>query len=307
MVLAANPAVWQEAMTSPLAVRDRHARRHEMPGDLQLSKVLECPVCGTALRFDRSGLRNCCDRPRGSAMDGLLLQYEPTVVESPTAEARARDRQARGYLSHGKFPTQLYRMRQFIHSLPAPSELPVLDLGCGPGPTTALLLQAGHSVVAVDFSAESLRANASHCGPVMDRALFVHADLRTLRFISKRASGLMMSDFLAQLGDQSIQRDFLARAFEALVPGGWFFLSVVNTNLKNLIRRDLVGSFSDGAIVYHRLTARKVVNMIPEDIVVESITPMNIFHGVALDRLAANLPFAKLFARWILVCGRKRQ
>ena len=48
---------------------------------------------------------------------------------------------------------------------------------------------------------------------------------------------------------------FLRKAFEALVPGGWFFLSVVNANIKNMIKRDLKGSFGNGAIHYYRLTA----------------------------------------------------
>ena len=115
----------------------------------------------------------------------------------------------------------------------------------------------------------------------------------------------MMADFIQHLGGLDVQRLFLEKAFGALIPGGWFFLSFFNANLKNRMVNDIRGSFSDGAISYRRLRFSEAQEMLPKNVVVDKILPMNVFHGVAFDRLAARLPFARHFARMMLVYGRK--
>ena len=89
-------------------------------------------------------------------------------------------------MAHSKFPIQVYRIERFIAEVAQQgTSLPVLDFGCGPGPTTKLLTAAGFRTVAVDFSAASLAIiNRELCAGKANAPLLVQADLNRLRFAS---------------------------------------------------------------------------------------------------------------------------
>jgi SAM-dependent methyltransferase len=287
----------QDASLSPSA--------RQIPPGTTLSEMLLCPACGNRLQFDASGIRSCCDLSGGSTLDKSIIRYEPTF-DLAKSEVKARDNQASGYLRHGKFPTQISRIQAFVDRLSTRSDpAPVLDLGCGPGPTTKILVAAGYKVLGVDFSMRSLVLNAESVVP-NSKVLFAHGDLTRMKFAQSCAGGLMMADFLQHLGNAGTQRSFLARAFAVLRPGGWFFLSFFNINVKHWLRGDIEGSYSDGAIPYRRLSVREVLEMFPRGVAVADVLPMNIFHSIALDRAVARLPFARLLARMIVITGWKR-
>ena len=102
-----------------------------------------------------------------------------------------------------------------------------------------------------------------------------------------------------------MQGTFLSKAFEWLAPGGFFYLTFFNFNIKNYLKGDAHGSFARGAIRYERLLHKEVLKALPRNIAVDSVIPLNIFHSVILDRLASGLPGARYLARMIAICGRK--
>jgi SAM-dependent methyltransferase len=269
----------------------------------ELSHVLLCPTCQTPLRFDSNNFRACCVGAGPSRfLDGIVC-YQP--ISDTKSEMAIRDQQAPEYLRHSKFPTQIARINRFVGRLRSRSrDLPILDLGCGPGPTTSILLTARFSVVAIDLSLASLKINYQRCfglGPV----LYVHADLTNLRFAKNSVSGLMMSDFLQHLETHDVRRQLLHEAFAALSPGGWFFLSFLNVNLKNRLKSDIEGSFDNDGIHYRRLTAEEVMRMLPNNVRINDVVPMNVFDRALPDRLVTRVPFARHFARWMLLSGFK--
>ena len=89
----------------------------------------------------------------------------------------------------------------------------------------------------------------------------------------------MMVDFLQHLGDAATQKDFLHKAFSALKPGGWFYLTFFNTNIVNRLKGDIEGTFADGQIPYRRLSAKEVRAMLPRDVNVDTVDWSNIFHA----------------------------
>lgn len=238
---------------------------------------------------------------------GRLVDYTPPQVLGAIAEAGARDRQARGYLQHSKFPIQIFRVQQFLDRVPASAKArPALDLGCGPGPYTLSLLEKGYRVVAVDFSRESLRVNLGACGLHVHSVAHVVADLTRVQFAPDSTDLLLMCDFLQHLGGREARADFLRKSFSWLAPGGHFYLSCFNLNLVNRMKGDRRGAFAAGAIPYERIVLSELLAALPEGILVDSIVPMNVFHGVRADRIAAYLPFARHLARMHAVSGRKR-
>lgn len=270
-----------------------------------LPALVRCKACGKPLSFSDEGARLCCNLANGSSFRSGFLIHDPLTDKPVPPEMLVRDQDAFNYISHPKFPTQLARLKRFIQSKAASEQGgKVLDLGCGPGPTTKLLLEAGYDVVAVDFSIQSLALNAQHCGEKHGHALFVQGDLNAIEFTDGAADGLMMADFLQHLGDKQTQRAFLQKIFRALKPGGWFYLSFFNTNLLNRIQRDLEGARKN--IPFRRLTLGEVRGMLPAGLEIECQSVMNIFNAAGLDRIATRLPFAPLFAHMAVIEGRRR-
>jgi 2-polyprenyl-3-methyl-5-hydroxy-6-metoxy-1,4-benzoquinol methylase len=236
--------------------------------------------------------------------DGIVEYSNPQKL-CGLAEIGARDRQASGYLAHAKFPTQLSRMNAFLSGLPPRiRDRPAIDLGCGPGPYTGLLLRAGFDTMAVDFSRRSLRLNRAGIAENASQACFVEADLNDLNMARGFASVLLMCDFLQHLDGHRVREAFVKKAFSWLAPGGYFFMSFFNLNLVNYFKSDLRGSFSNGEIPYERLICDDVIAMLPSNAVVEDVIPLNIFHAAGLDRVAARLPGARYLARMTAVLGR---
>src|SRR5690348_10484684 len=137
------------------------------------SNVL-CPNCGAVIDTNRCHELVVCSCGAQFPLErNLLFLSAPETLEQ-IPEAATRDREASQYLKLPKFPTQLDSVVRFIDTLPPELKaFAALDLGCGPGPTTALLLQRGYRVVGVDFSAASLRLNASLNAEHGSRVMFV--------------------------------------------------------------------------------------------------------------------------------------
>lgn len=271
-----------------------------------LTATLRCE-CGSRLASRDGNELVCTACARRYPLSQAILHYLGADGLSVTTEVATRDRQAAGYLQHVKLPVQISNLERFMRGLPSGgTNRTVLDLGCGPGPSTGLLLQHGWSPVSIDFSLESLRINVARNSDAADRCAFVKADLRQLSFVENSVAVLVMPDFLQHLGDVECRRRFLARAFAALVPGGRFYLSFMNYNVVNRLKNDRTGTFAGGTIPYERQTWRQVMRILPSDVVVTGRWGMNTSHDVALDRMLARLPFVTHFARMILFTGHKR-
>lgn len=98
----------------------------------------------------------------------------------------------------------------------------VVDLGCGPGDRTAILLACWPTarVIGVDSSPEMVQAAAAHAVP--GRLSFVHADLREWR--SEQPVDVLVSNATLQWVPGHLE--LLPRLVAALAPGGWLAFQV---------------------------------------------------------------------------------
>jgi len=193
--------------------------------------------------------------------------------------------------------------------LPAPQNGEIaLDLGCGPGPYTALLFDKGYSVIAIDFSLESLLINRESClGNNKNQAVFIEEDLNKLTLQKQSCSVAVMADFLQHLGSRENRQRLLHEVFSALNYNGKFYLSIFNINIKNYLKGDFHGGFAGGKIKYERLSPTNLVRFFPENIKVERIFPMNIVHGARLDNILSKIPMAMFAARMAVIQGFRKQ
>jgi ubiquinone/menaquinone biosynthesis C-methylase UbiE len=270
-----------------------------------LPALVSCKACGQPLSFSDENVRLCCTDAKGSIFRSGFLIHDPAPGKPAPPEMLVRDQDAFNYLRHPKFPTHTDHFKRFIRTKTKfPQGGKILDLGCGPGPTTAILLESGYEVVAVDFSIQSLTLNAQLCGTKTDPVLFVQGNLNDMNFTEGAADGLVMADFLQHLGNRQTQEAFLQKIFKALKPGGWFYLSFFNTTLLNRLQRDIEGVRKN--ITFRRLNLEEVISMLLQDLKVERQSVMNIFNAVTPDRIAARLPFAKHFAHMAVIEGVRR-
>ena len=268
-----------------------------------ISTVLACHECRSALAPASDGGSTCrCGGTRFTRTDGIFCRADLQL----SSEAEVRDRQAAGYLEHAKFPTQVARLKEWIAGVPPQlARYPALDLGSGSGPTTALLLAAGFRVVAIDFSIESLWINRKQNLASAANAAFVCDDLTRTALTPRSVGVVVASDVLQHIENRRARELLLAEIQRALVPGGRLFLSFFNLNLKHYLKGRSYGTFAGGAIKYERLLPQDVTGSLPDFIVVDRMYPTNIFHAAWLDRIAAAVPFARVFARMINVHARR--
>tara|TARA_B100000214_G_C23849384_1_gene572627 strand:- start:68 stop:919 length:852 start_codon:yes stop_codon:yes gene_type:complete len=271
----------------------------------KIQDIIYCPLCGKlGIRvINNRVIASCCDRVF-KLQDNQIIIFNDNIVSS---EIESRDNQAKKYLTHSKFPTQISRMKKWMSSISQDLiEGITLDLGCGPGPTTEMLLQNGaRNIFAADFSINSLIINKETCNKHEVKPIYMLQDITDIRLRKNSISVLIMADFLQHITDKRVRDNFINRVMHSLIPGGVFFLSFFNINIKNYFKNDIKGAFSSGNIKYERLDYKNVISNFPDNIIIEKISPMNIFHHAELDRLFCVLPFSNLFSRMIVIQGRK--
>lgn len=255
-----------------------------------------CPECGSWL----ASANKSCKCGHYSTWENIIFS---NMHGDP--EMECRDKQASGYIGHSKFPTQigsfLNWMRYAINSCEHPK---VLELGCGPGPFTAILLNAKCRTLAVDFSRESLKINKKSCD--MGECVFLQQDLNKIIIPDIGFDAVVMADFIQHLGGRSQREILFSKAIEALKPGGLFYLTFFNINIKHFIRGDVHGGYSSGQIRYERLTSENVIDSLPATSRILSVRPMNIVNSsYCLDRSISYLPGARFLGRMIEITGMK--
>lgn len=267
---------------------------------------IACPSCGQSLWEQKEDGVLCqnCTQSLQLTREGILVYTPNDKIKGE--EQETRDRQASAYLKHSKFPTQKHSLNQFLPSLSCDlKKKPVLDLGCGPGPSTALLHNHGfHLVTSIDFSLQSLILNKGGI-PKNDDQQYICADLNQVSFVSDENGVLLMTDFLQHLGDWHAQKRFLKKALNSLLIGGQFYLSCFNLNIKNYLRGDIHGSFSNGAIQYSRIHHKELRKLLPDNMLIEDFYPMNIFNSSLLDRFARKVPGSLFLGRMSVITGSR--
>ena len=272
----------------------------------KIEYILLCPLCGrknVKVINDRV-IASCCNTVFKLEENQIII-FDDTLFSIP--EVITRDKQAKKYLMHSYLPTQISRMKRWISNIPKQLLTGItVDLGCGPGPTTEMLLEIGaKNILSVDFSINSLRINKDICKHNAGKPIYILQDIRGINLRESSISVLVMADFLQHITEKNERDNFINKVMKYLVPGGYFFLSFFNINIKNYLKNDIAGSFSSGKIKYERLNYKKVISSFPDNIIVDQVIPMNISNNAVFDRLLCALPFSNLFSRMIIVQGRK--
>jgi len=178
--------------------------------------ALDCPACGATYPI------------RGGVVSFLtaeqLSEQELREQSSRDDESVWYDSMFEGYTNAVEVPTVLARIGR-----PAG---PILDHGAGTGRITAALVGLGQPVIAVDYSAVSLRTLVGRCagrgtGPV----LAVQADVRHLPVRDGVMAAATSVEIYEHVRGVAERRRVLEELSRVLAPGGVLAISTFNYNL----------------------------------------------------------------------------
>lgn len=194
-----------------------------------LLAALWCPDDHGSLR-DEGDAASCTDCGRRyPVVDGVLSFLEGVELSDiDRREQQDRDHEAAWYDSI--WPAYVDKVELAAHADPlGRPDGPVLDLGAGPGRVAEFLArQRGLSVVAVDYSLESLRLLVRRCEGLA--VLAVHADGRALPLRDGAVAGAASSQCYEHLRPPDRHR-LLREAARVLRPGARLAVSTFNYNL----------------------------------------------------------------------------
>ncbi|WP_170608416.1 class I SAM-dependent DNA methyltransferase [Ruegeria arenilitoris] len=109
------------------------------------------------------------------------------------------------------------QLTRFIQSVPQGGT--VLDIGCGPGMSAAVMAQSGLKVEAIDASTEMVKLAAKHPGVVAQQAAFGELDA------TEKYHGVWANFSLLHANRRDFPRH-LAAIHKALKPNGVFYIAM---------------------------------------------------------------------------------
>jgi SAM-dependent methyltransferase len=207
-------------------VADLNARAARRELVARSGRPIEQPLEAGLLRADGSVLFPVVGGvPDLFASDGIELTATsgrmPALGSSPPETGFDPERLARlaGLEQwHFWFAARRELVRRLLRTRLAPSHQLVLDVGCGPGGTVALLGELGHRAIGLDVHSESLQAvRRAHPG-----SWVVQADGAALPFASETFDGVTIMDVLEHVDDSA----FATEVERVTKPGGWLLVTV---------------------------------------------------------------------------------
>jgi ubiquinone/menaquinone biosynthesis C-methylase UbiE len=178
--------------------------------------TLACPACGASYPV------------RGGVVSFLtpeqLSEQELREQSSRDQESVWYDSMFEGYTNAVEVPTVLARIGR--------PNGPILDHGAGTGRITSALVELGQPVIAVDYSAVSLRTLVGRCaGRGTGTVLAVQADVRHLPVRDGVIAAATSVEIYEHVRGGDERRRVLEELARVLSPGGVLAISTFNFNL----------------------------------------------------------------------------
>jgi len=280
-----------------------------------LAELLACPDDGGRIVAPSPRMLQCAQCGREYPIEeGVARMLSPAaeIGDLAAQEMRARDAQAPDYDRRIPRGVQLVETEAIMRRLRLARGQVVLDAGAGTGKLTHAAAAAGATVVAVDFSVQSLLVNRDRARP--DRRIhFVAADIRRLPVRPGSFDRVISGQVIEHLPTHEDREQAVALMSRALRPGGWIVLTAYNYNLGARLAGQREGAHH-GGIFFHRFTPSELRAMFAGLEIDELCGIRNLPARVAdapwrtvrwIDHAAERLPCSRLTGDLLLVAGRK--
>ena len=205
-----------------------------------------------------------------------------SAAELKRSEMAARDAQAEAYdkmrglalFSKIEIPVTLAQMNLKSNDV-------LLEAGCGTGRMTPIFAARCASMVAVDFSFESLR----RCQAKLKRAGITNVDLAqadvcALPFQSDAFAKLVSCQVLEHIPTPESRARMISELARVTESGGKVVLSAYQHSLYTRLFGQKEGQH-DGGIYYYRFTRRELRNLLAQSLEVRGMTGALVYHYLA--------------------------
>jgi ubiquinone/menaquinone biosynthesis C-methylase UbiE len=132
----------------------------------------------------------------------------------------------------------------------------ILELGCGTGRFTRKLIKGGGTVVAIDFSRDSLSASAKGL-PDSESAGFIHADVSKIS-VKENSFDLALSTLYSNIPDPEARLASTKIVHYALKPGGKYVLSAHHYEIRDAIKGNSPSGAYDNGIFFQKFTEASI-------------------------------------------------
>jgi hypothetical protein len=134
----------------------------------------------------------------------------------------------------------------------------------------------------------------------------LQADLNDLIIRKKSTKVLILSDFIQHLGSHEKILSFLDKAMNSLQKDGLLYLSFFNFNIKNYLKSDRKGAFSNGSIRYERLIAKEIEQVISTRCKIIESCGINSSYNPKIDGIISKTKVSRFTGRWYKIIAIKK-
>jgi SAM-dependent methyltransferase len=239
-----------------------------------------------------------------------MLIAQGNIDEVAKQEIRSRDKEAKIYDKAFCTPegNKMELVSALDHLGPVTGKK-VLDLGCGTGRATLPLAATAHSIVAIDYSFDSLVHLAEKCPDDATIGL-ICADITQTRFHPKYFDCAISAQVLQHLRGIETRQRFYTSVRDALKYGSSFVLVAYHHGMIKRILGNPQEGYHSSKIYYHNFTTRQISEEISPFFEIEELHPIEIripfLHRlfkdkVALSRNLEHVPILNQFGEWLLL------
>ncbi len=132
----------------------------------------------------------------------------------------------------------------------------ILELGCGTGRFTRKLINGGATVVAIDFSLDSLSANAKRLEDT-EKAGLIHADVSKIS-LKENSFDLALSTLYSNIPDPEARLACTNIVYQALKPGGTYVLSAHHHEIRDVLKGQPSSGTYDNGIFFQKFTTASI-------------------------------------------------
>jgi SAM-dependent methyltransferase len=251
-----------------------------------------------------------CSREYG-VRDGILDMMDKTidVAQEAKQEIIARDEDAwtyDGFTDQDWYRLEIPSTMEYLSNL---YEKVAVEFGCGTGRFTTEIVSRAKSLLAIDFSRDSLLVL---CGKIPERKCLglIQGDVTNIKLQKDEFEIAISTQVLEHIPSHNLRLNFLNMVRDSLALGGTFLCTAYYQDMRRRLKFQPREGFHESGVFFHYFNRKELQRDFSKGFVISELHPF-LFHVPLIWRLELNrrwltsffqkTPFLKEFGSLVLV------